>query len=130
MRATPESTWRTSVALFPQGAHTSLPEKVSCIIASEHFTSEQKSRLISLWELRDAAVKFGPPLLYQLQRDYWLGFKFWDTASMILQSEQLCATEKDVHGFSEWTFRFLGYDQPVEDWNPKRERGGVAPKTS
>jgi hypothetical protein len=38
--------------------------------ASENFTVDQRSRLISLWDLLDASMRFECPLLCQLQRDY------------------------------------------------------------
>jgi hypothetical protein len=66
-------------------------------------------------DLLDAAMKFSWPVQWQLQRDYWSQFKFWDSASMILQSEELCPTEDEVRAFAQWALGILDYRGPVDE---------------
>lgn len=77
----------------------------------ERFTPQQKSRLINPWDILEAAMNFGEPIAERLKHDYWLQYKFWDSASMILQCEQLCPTDWHVRLFKEWAFGKLNFEE-------------------
>ena len=82
--------------------------------ASRHFTERQKSRLVVPQDMHEAGMKFSLLIHWELQKGHWLQHKFWNAASVIVQSEELCPTEDDVRAFASWAFGVLDYRGPVD----------------
>jgi hypothetical protein len=75
--------------------------------ASERFSKEQKARKISADDVTRATNSFGPVLGEQMKRDMSTGFAFWDSCSMLEQTDMLFSNEKMKGAFVQWALQTI-----------------------
>lgn len=89
-------------------------DRYTILQASENFTKEQRTRLINSDDIVSARLRFNFLIAAQLRLDHWVGFKAWDSFSMILQ-HPMCVPDNQIDVFVRWAFDRLGYqEQPPE----------------
>ncbi len=75
--------------------------------ARDRLTKDQRRRKVNVADIAASIFTFNHLVADQLKLDYWVGFKAWDSFSMILQCE-MCVPENQVEKFAKWAFRRLG----------------------